>query len=376
MEEESINSVVRKHERYRLNGINLIPSENFIFPEVREILSSDLAGRYESEWYGGSRYAREICQRVEEKARNLFGAKYAIITPLSGNICDLAAIFSFTKAGDTIAGIPKENGGYPFGYEKFERKFYPLPMNGYVVDGGKIEEMEKKIPLTLIASSITLFPHPVEKIKEVMGKYVVYDASHILGLIAGGSFQQPLKEGADVMIGSTHKSFPGPQGGIVLTNSRDIAEMMGKYLLFDYEEGIGLVDNPHVNRIASLGAAMEEMMRNGKEYASRVVKNARYLAKMLHENGLRIKFEESGFTKTHQILLDMEREEAEKFYRDLEKNGIFIDCIGRIGVAEVSHIGMGKEEMEKIAHLMVDVYRGKDVRDKVKKLASRFYSKF
>jgi len=376
MEEEGIKGIVKKHENYRLTGINLIPSENFILPEVREILSSDLAGRYGSEWYGGSRYAGELCIEVENIAKKLFKVKHAMVTPLSGNICDLAVLFSFTKAGDFVAGIPKEGGGYPFGYEKFERKFFPLPVRDYVVDEHEMGKIDGDFPLTLIASSIILFPHPVRKIKEYMKGCLTYDASHVLGLIAGGVFQKPLEEGADIMIGSTHKSFPGPQGGIVLTNDSEMAERMGKYLLFDYEGGIGLVDNPHVNRIAALGEVMEEMLERGKEYARRTVKNARYLAKVLHENGLKVKFEEKGFTQSHQILLDMRKEDAEKFYRKLEENGIFIDCMGRIGVAEVSHIGMGEEEMEIIAHMIIDVQKGKKVRKEAKKLASLFYSNF
>lgn len=372
MEKKEIDILVEKHERHRLNGINLIPSENRIFYNARKMLSSDLAGRYESEWYGGSRYAREICEKVEKLAQKLFNVRYALITPVSGNICDLAAIFSFSKSGDIIAGIPKENGGYPFGYEKFEREFYPLPMKDYVVDEDKLDEVEKDFPLILIASSILLFPHPLGKLSKKFGGVVVYDASHVLGLIAGGKFQQPLKEGARVMIGSTHKSFPGPQGGIVLTNEREVKEKMEEYLLFNYERGIGLIDNPHVNRIASLGMVMEEMLENGREYASQVIKNAKHLASSIHQMGIPVKFADRGFTESHQILLDMDKERAGIFYKKLEENGIFIDCIGRIGVAEVTHVGMKEEEMEEIAHLIADVYEGKIVKESVKKLASSF----
>jgi len=371
-----LSDLIEQHERYRTSGLNLVASENRIIPAALDALSSDLAGRYGTGWYGGSRFASRIFEEVENLARKVFNARHAFVTPLSGNICDLAVIFSFTKSGDTVAGVPKEHGGYPFGYEKFERKFYPLPMKDYVVNTEEVKNMEKDFPLTLLASSIIPFPHPVRCIRDAMRGWMAYDASHVLGLIAGGKFQQPLKEGADVMIGSTHKTFPGPQGGIVVTNSDEVAERMEKYLLFDYDEGIGLVDNPHVNRIAALGAALEEMIRNGREYASRVIRNGKHLARNLHEGGLRVRFEERDFTESHQILLDMEKEEAGRLYRKLEENGIFIDCIGRIGVAEVSHIGMKEEEMEKIAHLILDVMKGKDVREEAKKLAMEFYSTF
>jgi len=371
--EEEILKIVGRHERYRRQGINLIASENVLSKEALKALQSDLAGRYGSEWYGGSKYAEEIKEKVEELAKKLFNAKYAFVTPLSGNICDLAVIFSFTKPFDEIAGIAKEDGGYPFGYEKFDRKFYPLPAKDYVIDADKLGRIKRDFPLVLIASSIILFPHPLEAIAKKFN-LVVYDASHVLGLIAGKEFQNPLKY-CQAMIGSTHKSFPGPQGGIVLTNDDFVAKKLSKYLLFDYEEGIGLVDNPHLNRIASLGIVMEEMIKNGRRYAKQTVKNAKYLAKCLNELGVPVKFAEKGYTESHQVLLDL-GEETFNFFKKLEGNHIFIDCIGRIGTAEITHIGMGEEEMEEIAHMMADVYKGKNVKDKAIKMAREFYKNF
>jgi glycine hydroxymethyltransferase len=373
MEEEKIKELVKKHEEYKLSGINLIASENKISSTALEALASDLAGRYDDEWYGGSKYAAEICSRVEELAKKLFNAKYAFVTPLSGNMCDLAAIFSFTKAGDEIAGIPKEYGGYPFGYEKFERKFYPLPMDEYFIAEEKLQEIDRDFPLILIASSTILFPHPLKRIAEKFNGIICYDASHVLGLIAGKKFQEPLKEGCHLMIGSTHKSFPGPQGGIVVTDDKEIADRLAKYLLFDFDEGIGLIDNPHVHRIACLGMVMEEMIEYGREYAEQIVKNAKFLAKCLYELDVPIKYAEKGYTESHQILLDLSSKEAMKFYKKLEENKIFIDCIGRIGVAEATYIGMKEKEMEQIAHMIADVYKGKDVKEKAVKMAMQFY---
>ena len=374
MEEEKIKQLIKRHEEYKLSGINLIASENKISSIALEALASDLAGRYcDNEWYGGCKYADEICSKAEEIAKKLFNAKYAFITPLSGNICDLAIIFSFTKAGDFIAGIPKEHGGYPFGYEKFERKLYPLPMNEYFIDERRLKEIEENFPLVLIASSIILFPHPLNSIAAKFNGIIAYDASHVLGLIAGKKFQEPLKEGCHVMIGSTHKSFPGPQGGIVVTNNEEVADKIAKYLLFDFEEGIGLIDNPHVHRIACLGIVMEEMLLHGKEYAEQIVRNAKHLAKCLDDLGVPVKYAERGYTESHQILLDLGSDEAAEFYKKLEKNRIFIDCIGRIGVAEATYIGMKENEMEKIAHMMADVYKGKSIKEKAIKMAMKFY---
>ncbi len=371
MEETEITELIKKHEGYRINGINLIPSENRLSPPALKALSSDLAGRYGTDWYGGSEYAEKIYEKAVELTKKLFKVKYAFLTPVSGNICDLSVIFAFTKSGDEVAGIPKEHGGYPFGYEKFERKFIPLPMKGHEVDIEKISGMKCK--LLLMAQSTILFPFPLTDLMErVDCETGAYDASHVLGLIAGKEFQQPLKEGMHIMFGSTHKSFPGPQGGIVMTNDDEHASMLEKYLLFSFDEGIGLVDNIHMNRVASLAIVVGEMLREGKKYARNVISNAKYLASKLHEYGIPVKYEEKGFTESHQFLLDMEGDELKKFFIELEKNKVFIDSSGRVGVAEVTHIGMGKAEMDEIAEIIKDIHDGKSAIERVRSLSSKF----
>ncbi len=371
MEETEIIGLIKKHEQYRRNGINLIPSENRLSLHALKALSSDLAGRYGTDWYGGGEYAEKIYDKAVKLARKLFKARYAFITPVSGNICDLSVIFGFTKSGDKIAGIPKENGGYPLGYDKFERKFLPLPMDGHEISADEIAGIKCK--LLLLAQSTILFPFPLREMLDRMDcDTTSYDASHVLGLIAGGEFQQPLNDGMDIMFGSTHKSFPGPQGGIVVTNSEEHAEVLEKYLLFSFEEGIGFVDNMHMNRVASLAIVMEEMLEHGKSYARETVKNARYLASKLHEYGIPVKYEEKGFTRSHQFLLSMEGSKLKKFFKDLERNRIFIDSSGRIGVAEITHIGMKKPELNEIAEMMKDVYDGKNVMNRAINLAGKF----
>ena len=373
MTKSKIIPLIKAHEKYRKNGLNLIASENYLSTKVREALSSDLAGRYYSEWYGGSKYAQEIVEKTEELACKLFKSKYAIVTPLSGNICDLTALFTFTKPNDKVGILHFSNGGYPLGLEKLNRKpvYLPVHENTFNIDVEKAKKLitQKNAKLTILGSSFILFPHPVKEISEFVkkkgdSKYCVFDGSHVLGLIACGEFQNPLKEGADVLFGSTHKTFYGPQGGIILTNSSEHEKKLRDYLDIDVDTGIGLVDNPHVNRIASLGIAIEEMLED-KDYGKRVIENAKYLAKCLDEKGIPLKFKEFGFTKSHQILLDIDSNRAEEFCHELEKTGIFIDIGGRIGVAELTHIGMGKNEMERIAELISKVFF-KDSDEKLK----------
>jgi len=371
-----LSDLIEQHERYRTSGLNLVASENRIIPAALDALSSDLAGRYGTGWYGGSRFASRIFEEVENLARKVFNARHAFVTPLSGNICDLAVMMAFTRCHEKIAAVSKEDGGYPLGYDKFDREFVPLPVRDaeISVEGAVKTIREERPRVTMLGASAILFPHPVKEL-DIAKEYgtLVYDASHVLGLVAGGEFQQPLKEGADVMIGSTHKTFPGPQGGLALTNSEEKAEMLGEMLLFDFDRGIGLVDNPHANRIAALGIVLEEMLAHGKEYASQIVRNARKLASALHEMGMPVKFPEKGFTRSHQVLLDMGPGDAEEFCGRMENQGIFIDISGRIGVAEATHMGMKEREMDEIARMIADAHRGKDVRAEVKRMADEFY---
>jgi len=372
-----LSSLIRQHEQYRTSGLNLIASENRLSAPAASALSSDLAGRYTGEWYGGTRHAADIVAETERLAKQVFGARYALVTPLSGNLCDLAALFSFTEHGETVAAVPKEAGGYPLGYHKFGRRLAALPTHAYRIrteEAGDLLRRERP-PLTLLGASTILFPHPVKELAREATDCgtLAYDASHVLGLIAGGQFQHPLAEGADVLLGSTHKTLPGPQGGLVVTDSAEKAEALGHMLCFDFEGGIGLVDNPHVNRIAALGVVLEEMLEHGPAYARQVIKNARALAGALHQLGLPVALAEEGFTRSHQIVLDLPRREAPELCRTLEEQHIFVDISGRLGVAEVTHVGMREEEMETIAHLVADAARGQEVAGQVQSLARRFY---
>jgi len=161
-------------------------------------------------------------------------------------------------------------------------------------------------------ASFILFPHPVREISDLVediGALLIYDGSHVLGLIAGGEFQDPLREGAQILLGSTHKTFPGPQGGIILTNDEDLAKNLSEFLGFPPV----MVDDPHVNRIAALGITVEEMIKYGKDYAKHVINNAKFFAKKMHKLGLNVAYPDKDFTESHQIHL-REREFSFSFF--------------------------------------------------------------
>jgi glycine hydroxymethyltransferase len=359
-----IEKLIQKHDKYRTEGINLIASENFLSPKVRNALTSDLGSRYHSDWYGGSKYSQQIIEKTEELARKLFGVKYALVTPVSGNICDLAVIYSFTSPKEKVAMLPFTVGGYPLGVKKFDRVRLDIPVNkkSFEIDVERTERLIKrrKVTLTILGSSFIPFPHPVRKLSRYIKKmdfpsHCVFDGSHVMGLVGCGEFQNPLKEGAEVLFGSTHKTLFGPQGGIVLTNSSKHAKKLRSYLDLDLETGIGLIDNPHMHRIAALGLAMEEILKD-RDYGRRVIINAQALASSLDELGVPVRFCEKNYTQSHQILLNIDDETAVKLCHGLEEIGVFTDIGGRFGTAEVTHRGMGISEMVMIGEIISQVY--------------------
>ncbi|MEM4728292.1 MAG: hypothetical protein QXH42_00825 [Thermoplasmata archaeon] len=365
MPHSRILKLVKKHEQMRNQGLNLIPSENWLSPLVRTVMTSDIGGRYHSSWYGGTQYIRKIIEETERLACRAFRARHALVTPLSGLICDLTVLHTFTAPADKVAIPPFSHGGFPLGIDKFHRKrvFLPVDESTYAVDAaGAAALLERERPaLAFLGSSFIFFPHPVEEVRKAVRRAglptrVTYDGAHVLGLIATGAFQDPLKEGADVLFGSTHKSLYGPQGGVILTNSEELDAAMRSFLDVDIERGIGLVDNPHPNRIAALGVALEEILRD-KSYGRRVVRNAKALGKALEERGVPMKFSGRGYTETHQLLMDLRPDRAAELCHQGERVGIFIDEGGRLGTAELTHRGMREGDMENVAGFIARLYK-------------------
>jgi glycine hydroxymethyltransferase len=190
----------------------------------------------------------------------------------------------------------------------------------------------------------------------------------VLGLIAGGQFQDPLREGADILIGSTHKSLFGPQGGIILSNRYE-----GK---IQKEIHPALVDNAHWNRIAALYVALYECKKFGHRYADQVIRNSKALARSLDEHGVKLIGREVGFTQSHQTLVDVTPDEGVRMAQRLEKANIIVDVGVRIGTSEETRRGMKEREMEQIAELISRIWvtdeDPKKVRREVLKLRKEF----
>lgn len=376
--ERELARLVRAHDRWRgRETFNLLPSENALSPTARRYLGSDLAGRYtlpgevtfEGEAldnsYAGTRYTDAIERLADDAARRLFRARYATTRPLSGHIAALSVLAPLLPRGAKILAIAPSEGGYD-GYAPgfvpalLGLELRPLPADGpghAVREAAAVEEIRRERPQAVVlGQSFFLFPYPLRALAEAahgVGALVLYDASHVLGLIAGGQFQDPLREGADVLFGSTHKSFPGPQGGLLVTDREDLFQQIAPALVWR------VFDNAHWNRIAGLAQTLLELERVGAEYATTTVANARALARALTELDLPVQGAEQGFTASHQLHLDRAALRARHgvapgaLARRWERNRLIADLVGRLGTAEITRLGLLPEEMPRLADLLV-----------------------
>jgi glycine hydroxymethyltransferase len=349
------------------------------------MLSSDLSNRYTSPYksYMGTKYTDEIQAATEQLAKQVFHSDYADVRPLSGHTADMILLTALTKPGDKIMVVGRSSGGYPGISRDGYPKIYGLQVTEFPFDRRRFNidaqlaaaAIQREHPqLVIFGASMILFPHPVQALSEIcqsVGAKVAYDGAHVLGLIAGKQFQDPLREGASVLVGSTHKTFFGPQGGIILSN--------------EYQEKLrttvhpSLVDNAHWNRIAALYVALSEMKKFGAQYASQVVRNSKTLARALGEQGVNLMGKDNDFTESHQTIVDLNTaEDGVRLARKLEDANVIVDTEIRIGTSEETRRGMREPEMERAAEIISRVWVGNEdpkiVRRDVRRLRGEFLS--
>jgi glycine hydroxymethyltransferase len=382
---EDILGLVKKHEEWRgKQCINLIPSENIMSPTVKALLSSDFGSRYTArdQFYMGTKFTDEIEEYGEKLAKEVFKAETADLRPLSGHIADLTFIANFTKPRDVLMCVSPEDGGYPGMWKQglaglLHLKAVPFPFSkdkmNINVEEAKETIKRVKPKIIVFGASLITFPHPVKELARTArenGAIVGYDGSHVLGLIAGGEFQDPLREGACALFGSTHKTFFGPQGGIILAD-KEHGEILKERIYPAF------VDNAHWNRIAALTMALAEMKSFGKAYAKQVIANSQVLAKALHDYGFPVICEHFGFTKSHQVILNYgSNERGRAVAEKLQQANIITDCVIRIGTGEVTRRGMKEREMLKIAELIKRTVLDKEDPDSVRRDVSKLSAEF
>jgi glycine hydroxymethyltransferase len=397
------------HHKWFSESLPLIASENVTSVEVRSALASDFGHRYAEGWpgervYAGCRYIDEVELIAIELAKRLLKAEFVDVRPVSGVAANLAVYSALSAAGDTLMALSIPNGGHismgkrEFGgtaglvhnlnieYFAFDKELMNIDADS---TKKKVERMEKKPRIVMFGASLFLFPHPVKELANFFkgyGAVVCYDAAHVIGLIAGGTFQDPLREGAEVMTFSTHKTLFGPQGGAIATDGKYVNEI--KQAVFP-----GVTSNHHLHSVAAKAIAFAEYLRFGAEYSSQVVRNAKALAQRLKELGLHVLGENSGFTESHQVALDVTRfgdgtEIEKKLERcniivnrqlipgDLQAGRHYTNPGGiRLGVSELTRLGMRESEMIEVANLIYEGIASEDtesVASKVRELRRNY----
>lgn len=399
-----------KHEKYRdTECINLIASEGLKSPAVRDMVSlaQDLEGRYaegendlkghvKRRHYQGQKYISKIENCSAKLMKNLFGCNWIDIRLVSGTHANLVTFMGLSKAtknqrmvvapiswGAHISHDYTGLAGKVIGLETVNHEYNLNDMN-IDIDKSAVIIKAARPGIVTFGGSLFLFPPPLKELKDVareVGAYIVYDAAHVLGLIAGGQFQDPLREGADFVTASTHKTFPGPQGGVVFANLED--ERM--------EVGIKRVQssvfplttsNTHLARLPAMGVAALEMKVFGTDLAKQTVLNAQTAGEYLCENGVKVLGENRGFTKSHQIVIDVKEygggknvaERLEEANIITNKNLLPYDDQNRkenpsgvrIGFQDVTRRGFKGSNIQHLCDLMMDVIKEKKNPSKVK----------
>ena len=396
-------SLIEAHEKLMdQQSIVLYAGTNVINPKAAKMLSSSIGNRA-SLGYPGAKYNKgmEHADQLEimlmSLMRQLFQAKYVEYRVPSGSIANLYAYMATTKPGDKIMSFSDAAAGHVTHHAEGAAGLYGLEIHEVPFDFAQMDVdpealmiAAKKVrpKLIIIAGSMCLFPYSLQEVRKVadeVGEWILYDAAHMGGLIAGGEFQRPLKEGADLMTGSTYKSFGGPPSGMVFTNSAELAASLDK-IAFP-----GLTANFDLSRAAAMVIAVLDLLTHGREYAKMCIANAKALAESLHTGGCEV-FHVSGkgFTNSQHVALPAATygggNTASKL---LEKSNLFTSGIGlplppvpgdfnamRLGTQEITRWGMRPENMEAIADFFCRLLLKQEKPEKLKSEVIEFRKSF
>jgi glycine hydroxymethyltransferase len=399
-----LDSVDSSGRHYR-DSLPMIASENILSPMVAKAVNSDLHGRY-AEGLPGKRYYQgcDDFDSIEslgiESAKRVFNCNFTNIQSTSGTVSNIAALKALAKPGDTITAVSTADGGHisharmgAVGVRGLGLVTYPWDIDRMEpdIDASIKIIRETKPNLALFGQSVFLFPTPLRELADAaheVGAKVMYDGAHVLGLIAGGQFQDPLREGADVMTGSSHKTFPGPQGGFVLSDSSD--EKFHRKLnnsIFP-----GTCSSYHLHHVAGKAVALAEFEEFGSDYAKNIVSNAQSLASVLAAEGFDVLAEDRGYTASHQVLTrhgEIDSGAGRKAADLLEKSGIITNMNMlpgdtkamqpsglRLGVPELTRVGMGIDEMKDVANFFARALIKNEETSKIKSDVREFKSNY
>lgn len=389
-------------ERQR-NKIELIASENFVTPAVMEAMGTVLTNKYAEgypghRYYGGCEHVDKVETLAIERAKKLFGAKFANVQAHCGASTNLAVFFALTQPGDTIMGMNLSQGGHlshgsPVNISGKYWNIVPYGVNPETetIDYEELERLAQEHHPKLIVAGASAYPRIIDfarigRIAHEAGAKLLVDMAHIAGLVAAGLHPSPLPY-ADVVTTTTHKTLRGPRGGLILTNDEEISKLINKAIF------PGLQGGPLMHIIAAKAVAFGEALQpEFKDYAAKIVKNAKALAAGLQAEGLRLV---SGGTDNHLLLVDtrsvgLTGKEAEHLLDEIgitcNKNTIpfdpaspFVTSGIRLGTPAATTRGFGEEEFHEVGAVIglvlknpADSAKQEEARARVAALCAKF----
>jgi len=393
-------AIEREFARQRRN-IELIASENCVSIPVLLAAGSVLTNKYAegypgNRYYGGCEEVDAVEQLAIERAKKLFGAKFANVQPHSGVSANYAAYMALTEPGDTVLGMNLDHGGHLShgNPANFSGKYYNIVSYGVtadtnLIDYDEVRRLALKYRPKMIIAGASAYPRVIDfkafsEIAKEAGAYLMCDIAHIAGLVAAGEHPSPMPY-ADIVTTTTHKTLRGPRGGMILTNDPEIAKKVNSAVFPGAQGG------PLMHIIAAKAVALGEALRpEFKEYQRQIRKNAKALAEALLERGFNLV---SGGTDNHLMLVDlrpfnitgreMERK-LDQVYITANKNKIPNDPQSaaltsgiRLGTPAVTARGFKEEDMVKVAELIylaASDFENKAgyIREEVRKLTDKY----
>ncbi|MCJ7572708.1 serine hydroxymethyltransferase [Candidatus Bathyarchaeota archaeon] len=406
-DQEVYNLILQEHNREE-NGVELIPSENFVSRAVLQAIGSVFTNKYSEgypkrRYYGGQEFVDLIENLAIKRAKDLFGAEHVNVQPYSGSPANQAVFFALLKIGDKFMGLDMSCGGHlthgsPVNFSGIQYKPIPyyVDRDTELIDMDKIRTLARKERPKMIISSLTAYPRKLEfkefqEICEEVDAYHLADISHIAGLIVGGVHESPFPF-TDVVTTTSHKTLRGPRGAIIMCKIED--RLHDKYnseteknlaQLIDSAVFPGLQGGPHDHITAAKAVAFSEAMKpEFKEYAHQIVKNAKAMADELMAQGIKLV---TNGTDNHLMLIDLRpkglhgkgsllQKVMDRANITVNKNSVpfqeespFNPSGLRLGTPAVTTRGMKEDEMRVIAQCVVKVidnYKDETVLEKTK----------
>jgi len=407
IDRERVFEIVQKQNKWRREEcVNLIASESVMSPVAEHVFKSDFEGRYNEHTgpechYEGTELSYEIEEICNELFRKNFITRYADVRPISGAIANLIIYTAMTKPGDVIISLGIPAGAHishtrwgPAGVRGLKNIDMSFDVENMNIDAeGTVDIIKKADPkLVMFGASMFLFPEPVREIKEQISSKIkiVYDAAHVFGLVYNKVFQEPFEDGADIITSSTHKTFQGPQGGIIIGNYKLLNEDWQK---IDNAVFPGMLSNTHIFRFPALAITALEMNRFGRAYAEQVVKNAKAFARALFNRGFKVMCPHLDFTESHQVIVDVKQHgDGQYVAKQMARCNVICNKMSlpydsahdathnpsgiRLGVQELTRWGMKEPEMEKVAEFYKRALIDKEPLERIKEDVIAFRKDF